>query len=155
MGAAGEAVAAAVAGCCIHLFKPVPRLAHHGVALSGMDLHAMAHRQVAQPQQLGDWYGIGAGQASAALAAEAGPQLLASLLLQLLQGLLLLGIERFIAMAQLPCPVQFSWAGGPQGEAADALGQQEAIGQFQRFERLAGLAQQLRWIPQLTALIGW
>ena len=81
MGAAGEAVAAAVAGCGIHLFKPVPRLAHHGVALSGMDLHAMAHRQVAQPQQLGDWYGIGAGQASAALAAEAGPQLLASLLI--------------------------------------------------------------------------
>ena len=114
MGAAGRQSPQLLQAAAFHLFKPVPRLAHHGVALSGMDLHAVAHRQVAQPQQLGDRHGVGAGQASAALAAEAPPPAVGVAAGELLQGLLLLGIERFIAMAQLPCQCSSAGLAAPR-----------------------------------------
>ncbi len=130
------------------------RLAHHGVALLGVVIHAMAHRQVAQPQQCRDRHLVGTGQAGAALAAVAGPQPLAPPLLKPCDYPLLLGAQGAIAMGQPPGPGQIGGLGGPQGEAADPLGQQEAVGQFQRMEGGTVGAQLGRGGIQLAALVG-
>ena len=81
VGAAGQAVTAAVTGGSVVRFPPVAGAADQVVALLGEGLHAVAHGQVAQPQQLGNRHGVGAGQAGAALAAEIAAELLSGLLL--------------------------------------------------------------------------
>ena len=89
MGAAGQAVAALLAGRSIDLFKPMAGLADQAIALFGKALHAMAHRQVAEPQQLGDRQLLRAGQAGPALAAGLRSKPLLLLLVESLEGPLL------------------------------------------------------------------
>ena len=84
MGAAGQAVAALLAGRSIDLFKPLAGLADQAVALLGEALHAVAHSQVPEPQQLGDRQLLRAGQAGPALAAGLCPQALVPLLVEAL-----------------------------------------------------------------------
>ena len=84
MGAAGQAVAALLAGRSVDLFKPMAGLADQAVALFGEALHAVAHSQVAEPQQLRDGQLLRAGQAGPALAAGLRPQALVPLLAEAL-----------------------------------------------------------------------
>ena len=64
-------------------------LANQAIALLGEALHAMAHSQVAETQQLGDGHLLWAGKARLALAACLRAQALLLLLVEPLEGCLL------------------------------------------------------------------
>ena len=86
MGAAGQTVAALLAGCSVDGFKPMAGVADQPITLLGKALHAVAHGQVAEPQQLRDRQLLRAGQAGPALAAGLRPQALMPLLVQSLES---------------------------------------------------------------------
>ena len=97
MRAAGQAVTAAVALARIDRFPPVPGPANQVVALSCEFHQVMAVGKIAQPQQLGDRYVVGAWQAGTALAAELMPQTTLPQLFKLRERPLLLEIQWTVA----------------------------------------------------------
>ena len=154
MGAAGQAVAAAHTGAGIALLPPVAGSADQVVALLGEGLHAVAHGQVAQPQQLRDRNSAGAGQAGPALAAALGAQAGLAGGAQALQGLPVRITQPGQGAADGRGPGQVARLGGPQAQGGDPLIEQEAIGQFEGVERSA-VGQQLgRRVVEAATLVG-
>jgi hypothetical protein len=90
VGAAGQAVPAALAGLGIYPLPPGTGPADEVVPLRGEGLHAMAQRHLPQPQQSRDRHLLGAGKTGTALAAPFFAQPFPPGHLELLDGLPLL-----------------------------------------------------------------
>ena len=88
------------------------------VALLGKGTHAVAEVQVAQAQELGDGYRVGAGQAGTALLAGARGKTALAGLPSAIQGLAMAGLKpAALLRSQAFGEIQVAGLGGPQGQA--------------------------------------
>ena len=153
VGAAGEAVAATLAGPPIHLLPPMARLADQVVALAGKRFHAVANRQLPQPQQAGNRHLLRTGETGLALPAPGVAQSRLAEVLETLQGLFFLGAQGLAGAAERLGQIEIGGLGRADREGADPSRQQKAIGQLQGLPRGAVLAEQGRRILEAPPLV--